>query len=175
MATAVAAAELKQQGAIEAAQDPDSKVTADDAQQKIVEESRRAGVTAFTFNPDASPEEKKAQAQAVRVILGNECIPPKLTTKLYNRLYQKVSTETQVVSPLHRILILTASLSSTFPHRPRLAHSRWSRPKMARSLSVVMLRRTKTTGGRRPVGNPGLGGRLSRVSRVRACSTIRHY
>nr|CDP22608.1 Putative tricalbin [Podospora anserina S mat+] len=64
MATAVAAAELKQQGAIEAAQDPDSKVTADDAQQKIVEESRRAGVTAFTFNPDASPEEKKAQAQA---------------------------------------------------------------------------------------------------------------
>ncbi|KAG7293349.1 hypothetical protein NEMBOFW57_003397 [Staphylotrichum longicolle] len=64
MATAQAANELKQQGAIEAARDSSSNVTADDAQRKIVEDSREAGVTAFTFDPDASPEEKRAQARA---------------------------------------------------------------------------------------------------------------
>lgn len=65
MATAQSANELKQQGAIEAAQDPESSVTAEDAEKKIVEESRKAGVVAFNFDPDASPEEKKAQARAV--------------------------------------------------------------------------------------------------------------
>lgn len=58
------AGELKAQGVVEAAQDPNSSVTADDAQQKIVTESRKAGVPAFTFDPDASPEEKAAQARA---------------------------------------------------------------------------------------------------------------
>lgn len=57
--------ELKQQGAVEAAQDPNSSITAADAQAKIVHESRRAGVSAFSFDPDASPEEKAAQARAV--------------------------------------------------------------------------------------------------------------
>jgi hypothetical protein len=66
MATTRAANELKQQGAIEASRDPESNVTAEDAERKIVEDSREAGVTAFTFDPDASPEEKKAQARAVR-------------------------------------------------------------------------------------------------------------
>lgn len=65
MATEQAANELKQQGAIEAARDPESSVTADDAQRKMLEESKAAGLTAFTFDPDASPEEKKAQAKAV--------------------------------------------------------------------------------------------------------------
>lgn len=65
MATAQAANELKQQGAIEAARDSSSNVTAEDAERKIVEDSREAGVTAFTFDPDASPEEKRAQARAV--------------------------------------------------------------------------------------------------------------
>jgi hypothetical protein len=57
--------ELKQQGAVEAARDPNSSVSAEDAQRKIVQESKKAGVEAFTFNPDASPEEKAAQARAV--------------------------------------------------------------------------------------------------------------
>ncbi|KAK1755142.1 tricalbin-3 [Echria macrotheca] len=61
MATAREETELKQQGAIEAAQDPESSVTADDAQRKIVEESKKAGVVAYTFDPDAKPEEKAAQ------------------------------------------------------------------------------------------------------------------
>ena len=65
MSTASAAHELKQQGAVEAARDPNSAVTAADAQKKIVEESKKAGVPAFDFNPDASPEEKAAQARAV--------------------------------------------------------------------------------------------------------------
>ncbi|KAL2171133.1 hypothetical protein VTG60DRAFT_3648 [Thermothelomyces hinnuleus] len=63
MATTAAANELKQQGAIEASRDPNSNVTAEDAERKIVEDSMGAGVTAFTFDPDASPEEKKAQAR----------------------------------------------------------------------------------------------------------------
>ncbi|KAG5976940.1 hypothetical protein E4U55_007136 [Claviceps digitariae] len=64
------AAELKQQGAIEAAQNPDSVVTAEDAQQQMVEQSKNAGIPAFKFDPDASLEEKRAQAQAA--------IPPEL-------------------------------------------------------------------------------------------------
>lgn len=61
--------ELKQQGAIEAARDPESSVTSNDAQKKLVEESKNAGVAAFTFDPDASPEEKRAQAKAVSLSL----------------------------------------------------------------------------------------------------------
>ncbi|KAK6865488.1 hypothetical protein PG995_002016 [Apiospora arundinis] len=64
MATEQSAAELKQQGAIEAAGNPNSSVTANDAQRKMVEESKNAGVAAFTFDPDASPEEKRRQAKA---------------------------------------------------------------------------------------------------------------
>ncbi|TGJ85329.1 hypothetical protein E0Z10_g3465 [Xylaria hypoxylon] len=64
MATDQQASELKQQGAIDAARDPASSVTADDAQKKLVEESKNAGVAAFTFDPDASTEEKRAQARA---------------------------------------------------------------------------------------------------------------
>lgn len=58
-------AEIKSQGAVEMANDPNSSVTSDDAQKKMVEESKKAGVAAFTFNPNASPEEKAAQARAV--------------------------------------------------------------------------------------------------------------
>jgi len=64
MSTAQSEEELKQQGAIEAARDPNSKVDADDAQRQIVESSKEAGVSVFSFNPDDSPEEKKAQARA---------------------------------------------------------------------------------------------------------------
>jgi hypothetical protein len=68
MSLNTSAAELKSQGVVEAAQDPDSSVTADDAQQKIVTESKKAGVAAFTFDPNASPEEKAAQARAVKYL-----------------------------------------------------------------------------------------------------------
>ncbi|KAH7417184.1 C2 domain-containing protein [Cadophora sp. MPI-SDFR-AT-0126] len=58
------AAELKMQGVLEAAQDPNSSITAEDAEQRIVAESQKAGVAAFSFDPDASPEQKAAQARA---------------------------------------------------------------------------------------------------------------
>ncbi|KAL3424867.1 C2 domain-containing protein [Phlyctema vagabunda] len=64
MSAASQAHELKAQGVIEAANDPNSSVTSADAQKKLVEESKKAGVAAFTFDPDASPEEKAAQARA---------------------------------------------------------------------------------------------------------------
>ena len=65
MAAVISAAELMQQGAFEAARDPNSKVTAAEAQAKAELEIKKAGVEAFSFNPDASPEEKAAQAAAV--------------------------------------------------------------------------------------------------------------
>ena len=57
--------DLKQQGAIEAAQDPNSSVTAQDAERVLVDESKKAGAAALQFDPDATPEEKAAQANAV--------------------------------------------------------------------------------------------------------------
>lgn len=63
-------AELKAEGAVEAAQNADSSVTADAAQREIVEQSKNAGVAAFSFDPDASPEEKRRQAQAVSSTCG---------------------------------------------------------------------------------------------------------
>ena len=60
------AAELKSQGAVEAAQDPDYNVTSRDAQHVMATESKKAGVAAFEFDPNASPEAKAAQARSVR-------------------------------------------------------------------------------------------------------------
>ena len=57
--------ELKSQGAEEAARDPNSSVTADDAQRVMVDESKKAGAPALTFDPNATPAEKQAQARAV--------------------------------------------------------------------------------------------------------------
>jgi hypothetical protein len=65
MSTERSAAELKVQGVIEAAEDPNSSVTFGDAQRKIVQESNNAGIQAFSFDPNASAEQKKAQVQAV--------------------------------------------------------------------------------------------------------------
>jgi hypothetical protein len=44
MSAASQAGELKAQGVVEAAQDPNSSVTSADAQRKIVAESQKAGV-----------------------------------------------------------------------------------------------------------------------------------
>jgi hypothetical protein len=57
--------ELKSQIAEEAARNPDSKFSAEDAERVMIEESTRAGATAMKFNPNASPEEKAAQASTV--------------------------------------------------------------------------------------------------------------
>lgn len=67
MATAAQEAELKQQGAFEAARDPSNPISAADAEAKALTESKKAGVAAFTFDPDATPEQKAAQARSVRL------------------------------------------------------------------------------------------------------------
>ena len=59
------AGELKSQGATEAAQDPHSNVSAENAEQVMADESNKAGITALQFDANASPEEKAAQARAV--------------------------------------------------------------------------------------------------------------
>ncbi|OCL02076.1 tricalbin [Glonium stellatum] len=58
------ASELKQQGALEAAQDPNSSVTAEAAENTVLREAKAAGSAAYQFDPDASPEEKKAQLRS---------------------------------------------------------------------------------------------------------------
>jgi hypothetical protein len=55
--------ELKQQGAIEAAEQ--NVVDPEDVEKHMVEQSKNAGIPAFKFDPDATPEQKRAQAQAV--------------------------------------------------------------------------------------------------------------
>lgn len=60
------AGELKSQGAADAARDPDSEVTSQDAQHVMAAELKKAGVEAFEFDPNASPEAKAAQARSVR-------------------------------------------------------------------------------------------------------------
>jgi len=59
------ASELKQQGALEAARDPNSSVTAHDAEQTVLHEAKAAGAAAFEFDPNASPEAKAAQLREV--------------------------------------------------------------------------------------------------------------
>ena len=51
-----------------AAQDPKNQVTAEDAEGVMTEESRKAGIPAFQFDPDASPADKAAQARSVNPI-----------------------------------------------------------------------------------------------------------
>lgn len=58
-------AEAKQEVAVEAARDPSSSFSAQDAQRVIVDESKKAGAPAFQFDPNASPAQKAAQAHAV--------------------------------------------------------------------------------------------------------------
>ena len=57
--------ELKSQGAIDAARDPHSKVTAADAEQALLDESKKAGAAAFQFDADASSADKARQVKAV--------------------------------------------------------------------------------------------------------------
>ena len=63
--TTIQEKELKIQGVVEAAQDPNSKVSGDDVQKKLVDEAKKAGLPTFTFDPNATTAEKRAQAREV--------------------------------------------------------------------------------------------------------------
>ncbi|KAJ5806811.1 Tricalbin [Penicillium riverlandense] len=58
--------EMKEEGVIETAQelqqDPQSKVNPDTVEEKLVDETRKAGVPAYQFDPNASPEDKAEAA-----------------------------------------------------------------------------------------------------------------
>jgi hypothetical protein len=60
------AGEFKSHGAVEAAQNHNSKVDAEDAEHVMLNESQKAGAMAFQFDSNASPEAKAAQAHTVR-------------------------------------------------------------------------------------------------------------
>lgn len=77
MAAPSQAAELKQQGALEAARDPNNPVSSEAAQKTIVEEAKKSGALGFHFNPNATPAEKAAQAAA--------SIPPGLKPERKNK------------------------------------------------------------------------------------------
>lgn len=64
MATQSRESELKQQGVLDAAKDPNSTITAQQAEQSVLDQARAGGSAAFHFDPNASPEEKRAQARA---------------------------------------------------------------------------------------------------------------
>lgn len=57
--------EHKEHAAIEAAQDPNSSVTVDEAETIIKEQARASGAPTYSFDPNASPEAKAEQAKAV--------------------------------------------------------------------------------------------------------------
>lgn len=57
--------EAKTQAVADLARDPDSNVTAEDVENTIVSESRKAGAPAFRFDANATPEEKARQAARV--------------------------------------------------------------------------------------------------------------
>lgn len=58
-------AEQKQQDVINAALAPDSNISPEDVEEKLVEESKKAGTVAYQFDPDASPEKKSEQVESV--------------------------------------------------------------------------------------------------------------
>ncbi|KAF1831287.1 tricalbin [Decorospora gaudefroyi] len=64
MATESRESELKQQGVLDAAKDANSSITAAQAEKAVVDQARAGGSAAFQFDPDASPEQKRAQARA---------------------------------------------------------------------------------------------------------------
>lgn len=57
--------ELKQEGAMEAANDPNSSVTPEAAEKTVVEEAKKAGSVAYEFDPNSTTEEKRAQMKSV--------------------------------------------------------------------------------------------------------------
>lgn len=64
MATEQRAHELRAEGAIDAARNADSGVSAQAAEKTVLDEARKGGSAAFEFDPDATPEQKRAQARA---------------------------------------------------------------------------------------------------------------
>ena len=65
MSSASQVPEIKAQAIQEAARDPGTNVTSDDAQKTFADQSKQAGIPAYKFDPNASPAEKAAAARDV--------------------------------------------------------------------------------------------------------------
>lgn len=95
--------ELKEEGVIETAtelqQDPQSKVNPDTVEEKLVDETREAGGAAYQFDPDASPEDKAAAAEAVRPIahhsFPSDVMGKRIGANSVRSVYHPVSTTTK--------------------------------------------------------------------------------
>lgn len=61
------AEEQKHDAVVQDAQNPNTQTTSEDAEQTLINDTKKAGGAAFQFDPDASPEEKAAQARAVSI------------------------------------------------------------------------------------------------------------
>lgn len=86
------AGELKSQGAAMAAQDSKSNVSAEDAEAVMANESNKAGIPAFQFDPNASPEAKAAQARSVSLPLSYpnfSCLPLTLSSMYHQAFITK--------------------------------------------------------------------------------------
>jgi hypothetical protein len=58
--------ESKINAVVDAAADPNSSVTAEQAEKTVLVESKKAGAEAFMFDADATPEEKAQRIHDVR-------------------------------------------------------------------------------------------------------------
>jgi hypothetical protein len=57
--------ELNHQGAVDAARDPQISIEVEDTERKLIQETKKAGLQAYQFDPNASPEAKAAQVRSV--------------------------------------------------------------------------------------------------------------
>lgn len=144
---------------------------AEDAQKDMVEQAKNAGVTAFSFDPDATPEQKRAQARAVSPIAAERPAPRRdpLLTPHPRRPCRRTSSG-PMASRSSRTRT-TGLLSPTC--RRRLRPVCWISPRTRRaSLSRVGWTRTATSGRRRG-GRRASAGRMKNHMRWRVFWIIR--
>ncbi|KAF2669361.1 tricalbin [Microthyrium microscopicum] len=76
------ATEAKQQAAVSASQDPNSSITAKDAEKTIMDEARKSGAAVYEFDPNSSPEEKRAQISSQAPSIGRPNLKAQAATAL---------------------------------------------------------------------------------------------
>jgi hypothetical protein len=107
----MAAEESKQQGIIETAQaaanDPQSQIQPELVEQKLVEESRKAGSVAIQFDPNDSPEDKANLASSVSINQN-----PKIQKKIKNRV---IITDTRLSDYRHFLQTFTIQIRKKEP------------------------------------------------------------
>jgi hypothetical protein len=109
--------ELKSQSAIDAARDPHSKVTAADAEQILLDESKKAGAAAFQFDAGASSADKARQVKAVSSPAAHSPFSQSLTRRSDYLQSYNTSASTKPPSSLPTKMTIS-SLPTIFPPLP---------------------------------------------------------